>query len=432
MTTDQRPLKGAWGMTALLLLFMLINFADKVVVGLAARPIMADLHLTPEQFGLLGSSFFFLFAISAIVVGFITNRVQTRHTLLVMAIIWSLVQFPMLGTVSLEMLIACRIVLGAGEGPANPVALHSIYKWFPDHLRGLPTAIIAQGSALGVIIAVPTLNWIIVHYTWHWAFGALGIAGLCWVALWLAFGREGTLVDKPQNVAPGMIERIPYWRLLTCPSILAACAAGFASYWGLALGLTWFTSYLVDGLGYSQTVGGNLTILPWVFGMVVVLTGGWVSQRMKKAGASSRLSRGVLASATVFLGGCILPFVGSMPTPGLKVAALVVGAAIGSSIYVVTPMIVSELTPQPQRSAMLAIVTSLVTLAGVVAPLAMGAVIQHAASPIAGYEKGYVILGVLLLAGGLIGLLFIRPEHDRAKLAAHAETVPAGPLPARA
>ena len=109
-------------MTALLFLFMLINFADKVVVGLAAQPIMAELNLTPEQFGLIGSSFFFLFAVSAVIVGFITNRVQTRHTLLVMAIVWSLVQFPMLGTVSLEVLIACRIILGAGEGPAAPVA----------------------------------------------------------------------------------------------------------------------------------------------------------------------------------------------------------------------------------------------------------------------------------------------------------------------
>jgi ACS family D-galactonate transporter-like MFS transporter len=426
-----RPLKGAWGMTALLLLFMLINFADKVVVGLAAQPIMAELKLSPEQFGLLGSSFFFLFAISGVVVGFITNRVQTRHTLLVMAIIWSLVQFPMLGTVTLEMLIACRIILGAGEGPAAPVALHSIYKWFPDQLRGVPTAIIAQGSALGVIVAVPTLNWIIVNHSWHWAFGALGVAGLCWVVLWMIFGREGTLVDQPAHAAQGMVERVPYRRLLTCPSIVATCCAGFASYWGLALGLTWFTSYLVDGLGYSQTVGGNLTILPWIFGMCVVLAGGWLSQRLKKAGVSSRLSRGVLAASTVALGGCILPFVGSMPTPGLKVAFLVVGAAIGSSIYVVTPMIVSELTPQPQRAAMLAITSSIITLAGVIAPLAMGAMIQNASSPVAGYEQSYVILGGLLLAGGIIGLLFIRPEADRARLAAHTVMLPVA-VPARA
>ena len=161
------------------------------------------------------------------------------------------------------------------------------------------------------------------------------------------------------------------------------------------------------------------------------IAGGWLSQRLKKAGVSSRLSRGVLAASTVTLGGCILPFVSSMPTPGLKVAFLVVGAAIGSSIFVVTPMIVSELTPQPQRAAMLAITSSIITLAGVIAPLAMGAVIQNASSPLAGYEQSYVILGTLLLAGGIIGLLFIRPEADRARLAAHTVVLPAA-LPARA
>ena len=431
-TGEDRPLKGAWGMTALIFLFMLINFADKVVVGLAAQPIMAELHLNPEQFGLIGSSFFFLFALSAVIVGFVSNRVQTRHTLLVMAIVWSLVQFPMLGTVSLEVLIACRIILGAGEGPAAPVATHAVYKWFPDSLRGMPTAIIAQGSALGVIVAVPALNWIIVHYSWHWAFGALGIAGLVWTALWLVFGREGTLVDQPvSDGMPGGGERVPYRYLLTCPSILAGCCAGFASYWGLALGLTWFTSYLVGGLGYSQQTGGNLSILPWIFGMFVVLGGGFISQRLKRFGVSSRVSRGAFASSTVILGGCLLPFVGSMPSPELKLVMVVVGGAIGSTIYVVLPMIVSELTPQPQRAAMLAISTSVVTLAGVLAPLVMGTMVQNAASPMLGYERGYVVLGGLLLAGGLIGLLFIRPEADRKRLAARAVAPP--PLqPARA
>lgn len=421
--TKQRPLKGAWGITALLFLFMLINFADKVVVGLAAVPLMKDLGLTPEQFGDIGSAFFFLFAISAILVGLITNRVQAKRTLLVMAIIWSLVQFPMLGTVSLETLIACRIILGAGEGPAGPVATHAVYKWFPDLVRGLPTAIIAQGSAFGVIIAVPLLNRVIENYSWHWAFGALGIAGLAWSVLWLVFGREGTLVDAPVSESGGN-ERIPYRYLLTCPSILAACAAGFASYWGLALGLTWFTSYLVTGLGFSQKVGGDLTILPWMFGAFVVLTGGYISQRLKSRGVSSRICRGVLPCAAVVVGGCTLPFVGLMPAAGLKIAVLVFGAAIGSTIYVVLPMIVSELTPQSQRAGMLAVTTSVVAFAGVLAPKIMGSIIQNAATPVAGYEKGYVILGALLLAGGIIGLLFIRPEADRKRLAMHAVAQP--------
>ena len=131
-TDAQGTPKGAWKITFLLFLFMLVNFADKIVVGLAGAPIMDELKLSPEQFGLLGSSFFFLFSISAIVVGFIVNRVDTRWVLLVMAVIWSLAQFPMVGTVSFTTLLICRVILGAGEGPALSVAAHAIYKWFPE------------------------------------------------------------------------------------------------------------------------------------------------------------------------------------------------------------------------------------------------------------------------------------------------------------
>jgi MFS family permease len=433
VTVQARPLKGAWGMTALLFLFMLVNFADKTVLQLTAVPIMEELKLSYEQFGLLGSSFFFLFAVSAVAVGFIANRVPSKWTLLTMAVVWSLVQFPMVGIVNLEILMACRIVLGAGEGPAAPIATHAIYKWFPDSLRALPTAIIAQGSALGVIVAVPALNYIVIHYSWHWAFGALGIVGLLWAVLWLFLGREGTLVDAPVVAAGSGDERVPYRHLLTCPTILAACFAGFASYWGIALGLTWFTSYLRTGLGFSQQVGGNLSVLPWLFGFIVLMIGGFISQRMKSNGASSRASRGVLACATMVVGGCTLPFLQLMPTPGTKVALLVFGSAIGSTIYVVIPMIVSELTPQPQRAAMLAISTAIVTLSGAFGPFVMGWVIQHAATPLQGYELSFTILGVLLLAGGSVGLLFIQPEADRRRLAAYA--VAASPIkvrPARA
>src|SRR5215471_5588483 len=122
-TSKETP-KGAWTITFLLFLFMLVNFADKIVVGLAGVPIMTDLKLEPEQFGLLGSSFFFLFSIAAVVVGFIVNTVPTRWVLLTLAVIWALAQFPMVGTVSFTTLLICRIVLGAGEGPAFSVAAH--------------------------------------------------------------------------------------------------------------------------------------------------------------------------------------------------------------------------------------------------------------------------------------------------------------------
>src|SRR5271169_853992 len=193
--TEVKPEKGAWAIVALLFLFMMINFADKAIIGLAGVPIMTELNLTPKQFGLVGSSFFLLFSISAVVTGFIVNRVRSKWVLLVMGLVWALVQFPMLGTVGIELLIACRIVLGAGEGPAYPVALHATYKWFPDEKRAIPSAVISQGAAIGVVVAIPALSAIITNYNWHYAFGALGIAGLAWVVAWAFFGKEGTIEE---------------------------------------------------------------------------------------------------------------------------------------------------------------------------------------------------------------------------------------------
>ncbi|TMJ21124.1 MAG: MFS transporter, partial [Alphaproteobacteria bacterium] len=267
MSTQPAP-KGAWRITFLLFLFMLVNFADKIVVGLAGVPIMTELKLEPEQFGLLGSSFFFLFSISAIVVGFIVNRIDTRWVLLALAAVWALAQFPMVGTVSFTTLLICRIILGAGEGPAFSVAVHAVYKWFPDEKRTLPTAILSQGSAFGVIFAVPALNWVIVNHSWHYAFGALGVVGLMWVVAWLILGREGPLV---QTVAMAKAEpRIPYFQLLTSRTFVGCCAATFGAYWALSLGLTWFTPFIVKGLGFSQQDAGWISILPWVFGAVTV------------------------------------------------------------------------------------------------------------------------------------------------------------------
>ena len=410
--------KGAWKITFLLFLFMLVNFADKIVVNLAGIPIRTELNLDPEQFGFLGSSFFFLFSISAIVVGFIVNRVDTRWVLLVMAVVWALAQFPMVGTVSFTTLVICRVILGAGEGPAFSVAAHAVYKWFPDEKRTLPTAILSQGSAFGVILAVPALNWIIVNHSWHYAFGALGVVGLMWVVAWLVMGKEGPLV---QTVAMAAADpRVPYFQLLTSRTFIGCCAAAFGSYWALSLGLTWFTSFIIEGLGFSQKDAGLITVLPWVFGAVIVLLTGWISQVMLTRGYTTRGARGVLGSVPLIVGGVILAAMPHVNGVGWQVALLVIGPGLCGSIYVVCPPMLGEFTPVQQRGAVIAIYGAIFTLAGILAPLVMGSVIQRAAVPLDGYMTGFTINAVVLVVSGLLGLLLLWPNTERARLLAQA------------
>jgi MFS family permease len=415
MTTQPAP-KGAWKITFLLFLLMVVNFADKIVVGLAGVPIMADLKLEPEQFGLLGSSFFFLYSIAAIVVGFIVNRVETRWVLLVLAAIWALAQFPMVGAIGFSTLLICRIVLGAGEGPAAAVAVHAIYKWFPDEKRTLPTAILTQGSAFGVVFAVPMLNWVIVNYSWHYAFGALGIVGLMWVVVWLIMGKEGPLVE---SVAMAAAEpRIPYFQLLTSRTFIGCCLATFGAYWAVSLGLTWFTPFIVKGLGFSQRDAGWISIMPWAFGATVVLLTGWVSQVLMARGVSTRVARGVLGSVPLIVGGLILAAIPYAGTGAWMIALLVIGPGLSGSIYVVCAPMLAEFTPVSQRGAVIAIYGAIYTLAGIIAPAVMGSVIQHAAVPLDGYIAGFTINAVILVAAGLLGLLLLWPNTERARLMA--------------
>lgn len=411
--SKQTP-KGAWTVTFLLFLFMLVNFADKIVVGLAGVPIMTDLKLEPAQFGMLGSSFFFLFSVSAIVVGFVVNKVATRWVLLTLAVIWALAQFPMVGTVSFTTLLICRIVLGAGEGPAASVAMHAIYKWFPDEKRTLPTAILSQGSAFGVILAVPALNWVIVNHSWHYAFGALGVVGLIWVCAWLALGKEGPLEDTRALAANE--PKIPYIQLLTSRTFLGCVIATFGAYWALSLGLTWFTAFIITGLGFSQQQAGYISILPWVFGATIVILTGWISQVMMARGYTTRISRGVLGSVPLIIGGLILATMPHVQGAGLQIALLVVGAGLCGAIYVVCPPMLGEFTPASQRGAVLAIYGALYTLSGIVAPAVMGTVIQRAGSMLDGYMTGFTINAVVMIGSGVVGLLLLWPNTEKARL----------------
>ena len=411
------PLRHKWTIVALLFGFMLINFADKIAVGLAGVPIMHELGLTPQQFGLVGSSFFLFFSISAIPVGYLANRVPARWLILVMAIIWSLVQFPMLGSVTLSLLIACRTVLGAGEGPAYPVALHAAYKWFPNEKRTLPTSIIGQGAAVGVIVAVPVLDWIIEHYSWHAAFLVLGLAGLVWATLWALFGKEGPVSEASAIQGASGIVHVPYIPLIFNRTTLATWLTGFGAFWGQALLLAWFTPYLIQGLKFSQSEAALITTLPWMASPAVSIGAALLSERLIKRGASTDVVRGVFAGVCVMVGGLAMIAVPFVPSAAFKITMIVIGFVFPAVIYVMGHAMISEYAPVTQRGVMIGMSNAVATSAGVVAPWLMGSVIQGAATAAGGYDRGYLIAGIVCSLAGLVGALFCRPQTECQRLA---------------
>ena len=411
-TTSEDTLPGAWRTVVLLFLFMAINSADKAVLGLAAVPIMRDLGLSPAEFGFIGSSFFFLYSLSAIAVGFAVDRIETRLAILLMSVVWALTLLPMTWEVGFWTLVICRVMLGAGEGPAYPVALHAAYKWFPDRQRTLPTAIIAQGAAIGVVVAAPLLNHLIVAHSWHIAFTALAIAGFLWSAAWMLWGAEGPLAKSRDAASTTAHSGVSYHQLLCNRTFVSCALAAFSAYWVLSFGLVWLTPFLVQGVGLSQAEAGPLSALPWAFGSVVVIAAGWWSELLLRSGTSSRVARGIMGAAALTAGGLALIATAFISSKWMLIAGVAIGAALPGAVYVLCPSVIAQFTPVEKRGAVLAIYSAIYTFAGVLAPYVSGLLIEHSGSVLAGYQNAFLLAGGLALIGGLATLIGVHPDRE--------------------
>lgn len=414
--------KPAWIITALLTGLAMINFLDKIVLGMVAVPLMADMHLSPAQFGLVAGSFFWLFSISTVIVGFLSNRIATRWILLAMGVCWSILQLPQAFTDSVFALLVCRVLLGAAEGPSFPTSVHALFKWFPDHKRSVPVAVINQGAVIGMILAGVGIPLITLRWGWRANFFVLAAIGCVWCALWLRFGREGSLDARPggsraradADPAQQEPERLPYRRILTNASVLCVFLLGFVAYWLLGQTITWLPAYLEKGLGFSSVVAGRWFAMVIAFAAPVVVALSLLSQSMMKHGATAREARARLSCATMIAGALLFIALASVElTPVQKVLCYAIAGALPMLSLTLAPAMLAEMVPFSQRGSVIAINTAVSSLGAAVGPAVAGRIIQsHANTGSHAYELGILVAAVLLIVAALVALRWLHPERS--------------------
>lgn len=415
--------RRAWAITLLLLGFMLVNFGDRAVLGLAAAPLMKETGISPSQYGLISSGFYLLFSVSAIVVGFIANRVSNKVLILIMAIVWSLAQLPILFVANVGVLLASRVALGAAEGPSAPVAMNAVQKWFPDHKRNAPTALLNSGSALGVVILAPVLGVVIGQFGWRAAFGVMCALGVLWAALWAVFGREGTADRTPGPATIGETEtgglRVPYRRIFLTGTALSVVFSGLALSFGLATLVSWIPVYLAGPLGFDAGTAALLIILPWLASALLMSTQGAVSDALMSRGVPSRVARGVLGACGMLAAAACLVGVVAAPSLPFKIVCITLAFSVSGMQFTIGTTMMAELAPPRQRAAVLSIVAAVTALAGLVSPAITGVLVQaHGVASPTGFHQSFLLNAALLGAAGLVALLLARPARDAARIAA--------------
>lgn len=418
--------RRAWVVTLLLLAFMLLNFADKAVLGFAGVQIMQDLDITPQEFGLVQSAFFWLFAAGAVLVGALTSRINVRWLIAALMVVWILTMIPLLWQVSFAALLLCRIVLGFAEGPAYALATHIVHAWFPPEKRGLPASIVTAGASIGPLIAAPLLTWVIITWSWHAAFGVLILFGTLWLVAWLTLSKDAPEQQpaKPVVGEPELVVQTPAQAslrvLLTTGTVAGIGLLSFFAYWSTTLKVSWLPLYLSQGLGYDATTAGRLITVPYAVAAAAAIGAGLLSNRLTARGVSRRVTRGYLAGGLVVASGLSMYLFTTIDQGPLQMVFVTLAFSMNSAAYAVAFTAIGDVVHPKQRGTILGCLVAFYSMAGILAPLVLGHFVGGAAGTAAdtavGYGQGFALTGLLMTVGGALALLLVRPERDLDKI----------------
>ncbi|EPF80118.1 MFS transporter [Acinetobacter rudis] len=452
---SKKHLKRAWLITVLLIIFQMINFADKAVLGLVAESVMSELGMTSTQFGFIGSSFFFLFAISGIIVGFLAEKVQTRWLILIMGISWAVLQFPMLFGGGAMALLITRIVLGAAEGPASSISLTHVQGWFEPTTRGFPSSLVASGTTIGPVVAAPILAYIIAHpdLGWRWAFGFLGIVGLIWTIVWAMVFKEGpyshfnqdknavetdvaTSTSMPNADSKSIanfvdtLNPVPIFKVFFSKMFIAAFLAGLGCFWSLGFLTTWAPKYIASIGSFPPEIIATLSSLPWILGAISLAGAGYISRVMMKKDFTVYASLGVIFGLLVLISGVAFYLIPHLQ--GNILIALITVAAGFAMCFPLATMAVGFSVCSKQRAAVMATLVATSSIGGIVSPTMVGYLMdiagyiqpakgvplspQMAENLIIGMNHGFEYIGIYMIIVGVISILFLNPDYLAKKL----------------
>jgi MFS transporter, ACS family, D-galactonate transporter len=379
-----------WFGVALLALFMLINFWDRASLGFAAVPIMHDLKLSPTQFGWLGSSFFILFAVSALAFGWLGNRCSLKWLIASMALVWAIAQAIMIGARTFQAAFASRVLLGAGEGSAFPTALHTAFCWFPADRHPLVTAWISVGGPLGIASGALLITWAIAAWGWHGAFALLCALSVAWAAAWIV------LYPRAENVAPPLHDRASFGHRFET-SLFGPTVTAFAVYWVFAVATYWFPAVMETANGFSAQTAAVVLSIAWAVQIPAFLLAAGAAGLLRNRGYSDKLALGTLASGGVAVSGAALVVAGLTTNGALASVSVVVCLASVASAVTTLPPMVGDASPQHSRSAAMGSFIGVASLAGLLAPVFFGAVVDLGGAGAAGYNTALTVSGVFVI-----------------------------------
>ncbi|PLS03713.1 MFS transporter [Neobacillus cucumis] len=408
--------KKAWLIIFLLFLLTVISNADKAIIGFASVSIMKELGLTPEQWGGVGSVFFLLYSLAAVLGGSVADKIGAKKVIAGMVAVWSIVQFSTIFVSSFAYLLVTRIILGAGEGPSYSLAMTAASKYLPKEKLGIGLTLVSVGGPLGVAVSAPVLMHLIMNYGWRSAFIATGAVGLIWIMVWIWAAKEKAVttevaaeVKETSNVTSAGNET-KFTSVLFSRNFIFVALCGFATYWSFTIGLNWLPNYLENVRKLSEETLSIVVALPWIMITLSQITFSSISDRIYHRTKSVVKGR-VFVLGSVMSVGAISYFFGAIAASNiLAIALLSLGLTFGCISLVMGPAILVDLVSPKHQGKIQGWFMAITSLGGIVGPYVTGWLIENSSSQAAGFHYAFQLCGLILLVFGGLVWLIVRPK----------------------
>ena len=181
----------AWFALAILTFVYVLNFVDRQLLSILAKPIQDNLHVTDGQLGLIGGLYFALFyCLIAIPVGWLADRTNRSRVLAAACALWSAATMACGLSANYTQLVVARMTVGIGEAGGVPPSYAIISDYFPPGRRGTALGVYNLGPPIGQAFGIAAGASIAAAFGWRQAFIALGAVGLGAALLVISAVRE--------------------------------------------------------------------------------------------------------------------------------------------------------------------------------------------------------------------------------------------------
>jgi MFS family permease len=402
---------------AMLFSLGVINFIDRINMSVAAKPIAAELGLSPIALGYLFSSFYWMYVICLVPGGVLADRLGGRKIAALAIGVWSVMQMLTGLAGSYVTILLVRIGLGIGEAPTNGAVSRTLRDWAPFSERGLSMSIFTGGSYAGPAFGAALSGTLIAAVGWRLSFVITGGIGFIWLAIWLLWFRrpeESSWLDDAERrkivtereVAGAVTDGVDigFFGLLRAPAMWGVALTQGCMTYNQYLFLSWLPNYLETSHGLSVLATGYITTLAYSVSVVVSIGLSLLADRLltgEKVGSGQRrqaVCAAMLVAAIVIL----IPFSGSL---AFTILLITISLSFSATALALNFTLTNDLVLVPGSiGKAFGILTVGGNIFGLLAPIVTGYVVQFTGR----FDRTFVISGMLLLVGSCIVMTMTR------------------------